>query len=97
MENITPEFLGAAAGALLSVLFAYVPGVKTWFEALTGVKKRLVLFGAMSVVSVGIFTLGCLRGAFGLTCDENSAFRIVYILAAAVVASQTAYQIEGAR
>jgi hypothetical protein len=95
MENLTPEFLGGAAGVLLSVLFAYAPGVKPWFDALTGVKKRLVLFGAMLLVSVAIFALGCMRGAFGLTCDGDSAFRVVYILTAAVIANQTAYTVEG--
>lgn len=95
MENLTPEFIGAAAGVLLSVLFAYVPGVKPWFDALTGVNKRLVLFAAMFVVSVAIFALGCARGVFGLTCDGDGVFRVVYILTAAVIASQTAYSIEG--
>lgn len=95
MENLTPELIGAAAGTLLSVLFAYIPGVKPWFEALPGVNKRLVLFAAMFVVSVAIFALGCVRVAFGLTCDGDGAFRVVYILTAAVIASQTAFVIEG--
>lgn len=95
MQNLTPEFLGIASGALLSVAFSYIPGARDWFDKLTGVQKRLTLFSALLVVSVVIFALGCMRGAFELTCDGNGAWRVVYILTAAIIANQTAYTIEG--
>jgi hypothetical protein len=69
------ETLTLAAGALLSLGFAYIPGLAGWYNRLGekpedgsqaggdgGTRKRLVMLGLLVLVSLGAFGLGCMGG-----------------------------------
>ena len=50
------------AGAILALLFGYVPGLRQWFEALDGVRKAQVMAGLLLLAAAG----GC--GAARFNC-----------------------------
>ena len=41
------------AGAILALLFGYVPGLRQWFEALDGVRKAQVMAGLLLLAAAG--------------------------------------------
>ena len=46
---MSPETLTLIAGAALSLLFAYFPGLNTWFAAKSSDVKRLIMAGVRLV------------------------------------------------
>ena len=40
------------AGAILALLFGYVPGLRQWYEALEPTRKALVMAGALLALSL---------------------------------------------
>ena len=100
---MTIEVLVGSAGAILSLLFSYMPGFKTWFEKLgtdpddDWTRKRLVMLGFLVVVVGGAFALACVGSGsmFGitLTCDTKSAWGLVQLLLLAIMANQSVYKI----
>lgn len=93
--ELTAEWLGGAAGVVVSLLLAYVPGLKDEFEKLSGVKKRAALGVALVLVSVAVYSLGC-AGIVGMVaCNQSGAVGVIRALVAALIASQVAYVVEG--
>jgi hypothetical protein len=92
---MTAETLAGLLGSLLALLFAYVPGFQDWFNALTGVYKRLAMAIGLIIVAAAVFGLSCagLAAKFGwqLTCDVTGAIGFIQVLIAALVANQGAY------
>jgi hypothetical protein len=92
---MTAEALSASLGVVLSLVFAYVPGAKDWYGALPNDRKRLVMLGGLALVALATFGLGCT--SFGaqlgvsLACSQDEALGLVRVLAAAVIANQSAY------
>lgn len=93
--ELTAEWLGGAAGVVISLVLAYVPGVKAEFEKLSGVKKRAVLGIALLLVSVAVYSLGCAGIVGNVACNQAGAVGVVRAFWAALVASQVAYVVEG--
>jgi hypothetical protein len=102
VDTFNAETIAMAAGVLLSLAFSYIPGLQTWYEALTGTEKRLLMLGLLVLVSGGVFGLACLDWSkfFGLptgnppmTCDAPGAGVLIRALILAVIANQAAYQI----
>lgn len=89
--------LASAAGALLSLLFSYVPGLKEWFETLDGTRKRLVMLALLALAAGGAFGLACAGygEAFGisLACSEPGAMELVKAFLGAIAANQGVYQL----
>jgi hypothetical protein len=94
---MTAEQLIAIAGAILSLAFSYIPGLKTRYEPLSDELKRLVILELLALVVAGVFGLACSRfGAYlGLTmaCDEPGLVALVWSLVVAVMANQSIYLI----
>lgn len=101
-NTISAEFLTAVAGALLSLLFSYVPGLAEWYAALGGgdgrgpVYRRLLMLALLSAATLAVFGLACagLLGDLGgpaLACDRSGATRLVWAWMLAVMANQSAY------
>ena len=103
---MTASILSTIAGALLSLLFSYVPGAREWFDGLGkgpdgqedgGTLKRLVMLGLLVVAAGGAMALACsgVGGDLGqaLTCDRPGAIELVQALAMAVMANQSTYAI----
>jgi hypothetical protein len=83
------------AGIVMSFFFAYFPKVETWYSALDGKYKRLVLLGFCVVVAAAYFALSCssLAGKFGIVtpCTGDAAWDAVIILVKMFIGSQAAY------
>jgi hypothetical protein len=86
--------MAGAAGAILALLFGYVPGLKDWYDNLESVAKRLVMLAALAVVALGSFGLSC-AGWFNLpvTCDQAGVEQLLGAFLTALVANQTTYLI----
>lgn len=89
---MTPTEISAIAGVILSLLLAYLPGVKDWFEALPGERKRLLLAGLLALAAGGALLWGCyqLGGDLGACMQRNwQSYITGYI--GALVANQATY------
>jgi len=89
--QVTPESIAAVAGVVLSMAFAYIPGLRPRFEALEPDYKRLVMLGMLLLVSAAIFGLSCAGIYNHITCDAAGAWTMVEIFMYAAVANQTAF------
>lgn len=95
----TAETLSAAAGIVVSLALAYVPGLAPWFEQLAPLRKRLVLLGALAGVSAGALGLGCTPALAAVLpaglveCSELGAAKLAASFIAALVANQAAYAV----
>ena len=97
------ETLAGLAGALLALLFAYVPGLSGWYtrlgegqgEELGGVYRRLVMLAALVVVAAGSYGLACLGAGetfgLGLSCDQAGLAGLLRALVLALAANQATY------
>lgn len=97
------ETLAGLAGAMLSLLFAYVPGLSGWYarlgegapEETGGTYKRLVMLAALVVAALGSYGLACLGAGeyFGLAlrCDRAGLAGLLRALLLALAANQATY------
>lgn len=88
------EFLSMLAGAALSLIASYVPKFSPWFKALAPDGKRVIMLGALLVVSLLIFAAGCAKlDLFGVpvTCDVAGGVELLKIFFFAAVANQGAF------
>lgn len=92
---MTDNIIASLAGALLSLLFGYAPGLRPWFEALEPTRKALVMLLLLAVAAGGLYGAACYTplGAAGITCDEAGLWTVVRLFLAALVANQATYQI----
>ena len=92
---MTSETLILISGAVLSLLFSYVPSLNTWFAAKSPDIKRLIMAGMLLLVSAVIFGLSCagLGSEIGiqLECSKEGVIGLIKIFIMAVVANQGAY------
>jgi hypothetical protein len=95
------EQLTVIAGAILSLAFSYIPGLKSRYEPLSAEMKRLVMLGLLVLVVAGVFGLACSRfGAYlGITvaCDEPGLVGLVWAMVLAIMANQSTYLISPRR
>jgi len=94
---VTPEFLASVAGIALSLIFSYIPGVKDWYNSLTGEWKRVVMAVLLLVVALALFGLGCAGIVHGISCDQSGIIRLVSVFIMALVANQSTYMLAGSR
>jgi len=86
------NWLAGIAGVVLSLVFAYVPGVQDWFSGLDGTLKRLINLGALVLVAAGAYGLGC-AGWFDVpvTCDQAGLEALIAAFVAAAIGNQGTY------
>lgn len=100
---MTPEILASSAAILLSLLFSYVPGFKTWYEPLSPDSKRLVMLALLFLTSAACLAISCSRlpldPAFGnmVSCDAPGAVGLLRVFIAAMIANQAAYALSPRR
>lgn len=89
---MTPETISYIAGVVLSLLFAYLPGVKVWYNAQPTEKKALVMLIALAAASAGAFGISCL-GWFSVpvTCDKAGALSLLELFVKAAIANQATF------
>lgn len=98
---MTPEILSAIAGVVISLAFFYIPGLNSWYAALPGDRKRLVMLGALLIAALGVYLLACspYAGQFNIpiTCDDSGWIALLKAFVAAAIANQTTFLIAPAR
>ena len=100
---MTHQLLSSLAGITLSLIFSYIPGISSHYEALTATYKRLVMLFLLAVVSTAAFGLACLdwlpffydQGAVpgAVTCTEQGGVELLTAFILALVANQSTYLI----
>ena len=88
---MSPELLSSVSGIVLSLAFSYIPGLNNKFAAIQSDYKRLVMLGALLLVSAGIFGLACIGRFDAVTCDVDGVWQLVEAFVFAAIANQTAY------
>lgn len=89
--------LSGLAGAVLSLVFSYLPGLSDKWEPLEPTQKRLIM-GLLLVLVAGVaFGLGCANISSSVTCDQAGATGLLKLLGAALVANQSTYMISPAK
>ena len=90
---MTTEELVAIVGAILAILFAYVPGFANWFNPLGAEIKRLIMAGLMVCVGAAIFGLSCANLLTRISCDFQGAWGLIIAILAGIVANQSLFAI----
>lgn len=97
MVEITPEFLAMVAGVILSLSFSYIPGLKSLYDPLSGVWKRVVMAGLLLLVTLALFGLGCAGIVSGVSCDKSGVIQLVSVFISALMANQSTYLLAGSK
>jgi hypothetical protein len=94
---MSPQTLSAIAGTIISLLFSYVPGFKTWYTPLSPTLKRLLMLAAVCLAAAGAFGLACAGWGdqlnLNLTCNPTGALGLLQSLIAALAANQATFLI----
>lgn len=89
---MTSDTLASIVAILISLAFAYIPGVKDWYTPLDSTRKAGIMAVMLVVVALGAFGLSCGQIAFlAITCDKQGAIGLAQILINALIANQGAY------
>ncbi len=99
---MSAELLSAVAGALISLLCSYIPGLSDWYAAQDGVHKRLWMLAALCVVAAASLGLACLgivqAGGVALpACSAGGLQTLIEALVIALAANQATYLISPKR
>jgi hypothetical protein len=94
---VNPDLLVAIAAGALSLLVAYVPGLKQKYEALTKEEKARAMAALLIGVTLAIYGLACadLIALFGLdvACTPASAVELFQLLITALVVNQAVFSL----
>jgi len=85
---MTSETLLIILGAVLSLLFSYIPGLASWYQPLDETKKRLIMLGLLAVITVTIFGLSCTKYFEWVECSEQGAMGLLTSFIFAAMANQ---------
>jgi len=92
-DPVLSDLLLATAGIVISLLFSYFPGLKTWYEAQD--KKALIMLGVILVVSLAYFGLACtpLAAKIGISvaCSTDGALIVALAFVKIVIGNQATY------
>ena len=98
---MTAEVLTLIAGALLTLGFSYIPGLRTWYAGKSDEFKQLVMLVLVVVVAAGSFGLACLGWGAGLgialACTLDGALGLVVQVVLAIMANQGVYKLSPQR
>ena len=83
--------IGAVAGAVLSLLFKYIPGLNTWYDAKEPQKKELVMLGIVMIVVGGAYLLSCYGPLNIYACTKAGAWEAMFALVGAIAGNQGTY------
>ncbi|MFA5714409.1 MAG: hypothetical protein WC998_01540 [Candidatus Paceibacterota bacterium] len=92
-EKMTAEQLALIAGAVLSLCFSYIPGLKDWFDPLENKYKQAIMGGLLLVIAFAVYGLSCAAVFNYFTCDKAGFLEVVDILIKALIANQSIYLI----
>ena len=90
---MTSDKLAALVGVLIALLFAYLPGLKTWFEK-QGSEVKAGLTAAVTVIAaVAIYGLSCANWfpELGVTCTKVGVQQLVSVVIGALIGMAGGY------
>ncbi len=94
---MSAEQLSAIAGAILSLIFSYVPGIYKKYQPLSEELKRLIMLALLLVTCTSVYALACTnwRAHLGLTvtCDQPGLVQLTWSLVLAIMANQSTYRL----
>ena len=94
---MTPQALAALASTILSLLFSYIPGFKSWYQPLEATTKRLVMLALVCLSAAGAFGMTCAGWGdqlnLNLTCSPEGALGLFSTLVSALAANQAVFLI----
>ena len=88
IDTLTPAMLSAIAGAVISLIFQFVPGASDWFARLTPAQKQLFMLGATSAVAAAIAGYTFTQQGF----TWSSLVTLMLVIYAALTSNQVTYQ-----
>ncbi len=93
MTNDLPSLLASIAGVLLSLAFAYIPGLSDWFGQQSSQTKSLLNLGCLALAALGAYAVTCWQifNIPGLTCSEPSVRTLVAAFLTALAVNQGTY------
>ena len=92
--ELSSEMLVSIAGVVLSLLFSYIPGLRTWYAGLVAEVKQLIMLGLIILVSGAVFALGCYDIlSTGIACDRYGVISLVWMVVLGLTSNQAAYMI----
>lgn len=88
---MTAQFLSGLAGAVLSLLFSYVPGFSDYFDKIDPVRRRLVMAALLVLAAALALIWKC--NTFSAACLATNWQDYVTALGTALVVNQSVFQI----
>ncbi len=88
---MTPELLVALAGAVLSLLFAYLPWLSDQFNKVPSVWKPILNAGVLLVVALGLVGESCLGIVDYFACSAAGVLDAVWLWIIALVGNNLTY------
>jgi hypothetical protein len=83
---------GVLAGMLMSLAFAFVPGLKGWYEKLSSQQKQLFMLGALALIVGGKFGLGCLGKDASFACTADGGWLALEAFVYSAIANAGTYK-----
>lgn len=92
--KVTSDLMALIIGAVISVLFSYVPGLNAAYAALKEEYKKLIMLGLLIIVS-GVIYVGSCKGWFvtDIVCGKEGIWSLLTILIYSVVGNQGAFKL----
>ena len=91
--DLSTEFIGVVAGALLSLACSYFPGLAPKYNQMSEDWKRMVMLLLMLAVTAGTVGLGCAGIIGGIACDQASITNYILTFFFAAMANQTMHSL----
>lgn len=94
--TITPDLIAQIAGGALSLVLAYVPGLRVRWAALPGAYKRAGMVGLLLLTALLLWVPACVQAAgwqSNLPCTGAGLLDILRLFALALMSSQAVYLI----
>jgi len=93
METITEATLSSALGVAVSLLFSYVPGLRTWYAAKEEDYKKLFMLVVLAALSLGIVLISCFDLVPLIACSKAGIIDFVVVFVSALIGNQATYPI----
>lgn len=98
---MTADKLVLIAGALLSLLFSYLPALAKWYADKDGVVKRQIMAAWLLITTAGLFAISCVPALSDLAkqldivvqCTKQSAWQLIYLYLLAIAGNQVVFLI----
>lgn len=90
---MTPDMLIALLGAVLSLVFAYLPWLKDKFDNLPDIWKPILNAGLLLALALALVGLGCLGIVSYFACSWLGVLAALKVWFFALLANQLTYQV----